>query len=282
MTRRVAVVTDSTSTLPEPVIDERGIVVVPLQVIIGARSYEEGTEADAATVADALRAGRPVSTSRPSPQAFATVYERAAEEGADAVVSIHLSGEVSGTFESAQVAAREAPIPVQTVDSRHLGMATGYAVIAAADAIAAGADEVAAAEAARARARATTALFYVDTLEYLRRGGRIGPAARLVGSALAVKPLLRIDDGRIVGLEKVRTAARAFTRLEDLAVGAAGSSDVDLAVAHLSNADRAEELAGRLRARVPGMHTMVVGEVGAVIGAHVGPGMLAVVVAPRV
>jgi DegV family protein with EDD domain len=281
MTRRVAVVTDSTSTLPDSVIEQRDVIVVPLQVIIGARSYEEGDEADADAVADALRAGQPVSTSRPSPQAFAAVYERAAESGAEAVVSIHLSGEVSGTFESAQMAAREAAIPVQTVDTRHLGMATGYAVIAALDAVDAGADAVAAAEAARARARATTALFYVDTLDYLRRGGRIGAAAKLVGSALAVKPLLCIDDGHIVGLEKVRTAARAVSRLEDLAVEAAGTADVDLAVAHLANAERAEDLADRLRARVPGMHDMVVGEVGAVIGAHVGPGMLAVVVAPR-
>lgn len=281
MTRRVAVVTDSTSTLPDPVIEQRDVIVVPLQVIIGARSYEEGDEADADAVADALRAGQPVSTSRPSPQAFAAVYERAAEGGAEAVVSVHLSGEVSGTFESAQLAAREAAIPVQTVDTRHLGMATGYAVIAALDAVDAGADAVVAAEAARARARATTALFYVDTLDYLRRGGRIGAAAKLVGSALAVKPLLCIDDGHIVGLEKVRTAARAVSRLEDLAVEAAGTADVDLAVAHLANAERAEDLADRLRARVPGIHDMVVGEVGAVIGAHVGPGMLAVVVAPR-
>lgn len=281
MTRRVAVVTDSTSTLPDSVIEQRDVIVVPLQVIIGARSYEEGDEADADAVADALRAGQPVSTSRPSPQAFAAVYERAAEGGAEAVVSIHLSGEVSGTFESAQLAARQAAIPVHTVDTRHLGMATGYAVIAALDAVDAGADAVAAAEAARARARATTALFYVDTLDYLRRGGRIGAAAKLVGSALAVKPLLCIDDGHIVGLERVRTAARAVSRLEDLAVEAAGTTDVDLAVAHLANAERAEDLADRLRARVPGMHDMVVGEVGAVIGAHVGPGMLAVVVAPR-
>lgn len=281
MTRRVAVVTDSTSTLPESVVAARSVIVVPLQVVIGSRSYDEGDGADAAAVADALRARTPVSTSRPPPQTFLSVYERAARAGAEAVVSIHLSGELSGTCESAQLAARQAPIPVETVDSRHLGMGTGYAVIAALDALDAGATAEAAADAARARSAATTALFYVDTLEHLRRGGRIGAAAKLLGSALAVKPLLQVDDGVIVGLEKVRTAARAVSRLEALAVEAAGSADVDLAVAHLANAERADELADRLRARVPGMEQMVVGAVGAVIGAHVGPGMLAVVVAPR-
>ena len=281
MARRVAVVTDSTSTLPDSIVAAREVTVVPLQVVIGVRSFDEGVGADAEMVADALRARTTVSTSRPPPRAFLEVYEQAVAAGAEAVVSIHLSGEVSGTYESAQLAAREASVPVETVDTRQLGMGTGYAVVAALDALDAGAGAGEAAAAARARASATTALFYVDTLDYLRRGGRIGAASKLVGSALAVKPLLRIDDGRIVGLEKVRTAARAVSRLEDLAVETAGSTAVDLAVAHLANADRAEDLADRLHERVPGMREMVVGEVGAVIGAHVGPGMLAVVVAPR-
>jgi DegV family protein with EDD domain len=125
-------------------------------------------------------------------------------------------------------------------------------------------------------------LFYVDTLEHLRRGGRVGTAAALVGSALAVKPLLQIEDGRIVPLEKVRTAAKAISRLEELAVAEAGDATVDLAVSHLASPDRAAELAHRLSERVPGLKRMVVTEVGAVIGAHVGPGMLAVVIAPHV
>jgi DegV family protein with EDD domain len=127
-------------------------------------------------------------------------------------------------------------------------------------------------------------LFYVDTLEYLRRGGRIGPAAALLGSALSVKPLLRIDDGRIGPLEKVRTATRALSRLEELAVAAAGDTPCDVAVAHLANGERAgvlaDHLAERLHENLAG-RSVVLGEVGAVIGAHVGPGMVAAVVAPR-
>jgi DegV family protein with EDD domain len=200
------------------------------------------------------------------------------------VLSVHLSGEVSGTFESAQLAARAASLPVLTVDTRQLGMATGYAVLAAADVLDAGRPAEAAAGAALARAGATTSLFYVDTLEYLRRGGRIGAAAALLGSALAVKPLLTVTDGRIRPLEKVRTSSRALARLEELAVAAADDQKVDVAVAHLSAEDRAQELAKRLGTRLEANlegREVFVGEVGAVIGAHVGPGMVAVVVAPR-
>jgi DegV family protein with EDD domain len=282
MSRRVAVVTDSTAMLSAEVAQERGITVVPLQVVIGARSYHESTDSDPGMVADALRAWQPVSTSRPTPLAFLEAYEKLAGEGAEAVLSVHLSGEISGTCESAGIAAREAPVPVDVVDSRLVGVGTGFAVLAAADALDGGASATEAADAARRRAHATTSLFYVDTLEHLRRGGRIGAAAKLVGSVLAVKPLLRLDDGKVVPLEKVRTHARAISRLEELAVEAAGEQEVDIAVAHLANLECAQRVADHLGEHVKGLRDLVVGEVGAVIGAHVGPGMVAVVVAPRV
>src|SRR4051795_9200738 len=252
MSRTVALVTDSTALLPREVAAEREIEVVPLQVVIGASSYDEGVhhEASSSTVAAALREWTPVSTSRPTPAVFQAIYDRARERGAEEVLSIHLSGDLSGTFESAQLAAREAPLPVRAVDTRQLGMATGYAVLTAADVLDRGGSADEAAGAALARADATTSLFYVDTLEYLRRGGRIGPAAALLGSALAVKPLLEIVDGRIGTREKVRTASRALSRLEELAVAAAAERDVDVAVAHLANPDRAEVLAAPLRGRL--------------------------------
>ncbi len=286
MSRSVALVTDSTALLPADVVRVRDIVVVPLQVVVGARSYDEGVD-EAATsdmIAEALREWSPVSTSRPTPAVFADAYRRAAEGGASEVLSLHLSGEMSGTFESAQLAAREAPLPVRVVDTRQLGMATGFAVLAAADVLDRGGSGEEAAGAALARADATTSLFYVDTLEYLRRGGRIGAAAALLGSALAVKPLLEIVDGRIGTREKVRTAARALSRLEELAVAAAADRPVDVAVAHLANPDRAGTLAEHLGRRLADNladRGVQVGEVGAVIGAHVGPGMVAVVVSPR-
>jgi len=282
MSSRIVLVTDSTSMLSADVVQAHDVTVVPLQVVVDSRSYDESTDSDAAMVADELRAGKPVSTSRPSPQTFLEVYEELARGGADAIVSVHLSGEISGTCESARLAARDAPVPVEVVDSRLVGVGTGFAVLAAAEALAGGADAPKAADAARRRAAATTSLFYVDTLEHLHRGGRIGAAAKLVGSVLAVKPLLQLDDGRVVPLEKVRTSARALGRLEQLAVEAAGSEDVDIAVAHLANPERAEKVAANLKDRVPGIQDLSVDEVGAVIGAHVGPGMVAVVIAPRV
>jgi len=281
---RIVVVTDSTASLPPKVVAERGIVVVPLQVVIGADVLDEGTEgATPEMVAQALREFRPVSTSRPSPSVMREVYEQAAREGATAVVSVHLSGDMSGTFESAQLAAREASIPVTAVDTRQVGIATGYAVLAAADVLDQGGTAAEAAEAARARAAVSSSLFYVDTLEYLRRGGRIGAAAALFGGALAVKPLLTIEDGVVATHEKVRTAARALSRLEELAVLAADDQQVDVCVAHLASPDRAgqltERLAERLADNLSGREVWC-GELGAVLGAHVGPGMLAVCVAP--
>ncbi len=280
MARRVALVTDSTS-VDSAMAEALDVVVVPLQVVIGARSYDEGADAGPEKVAAALKEWSPVSTSRPAPEVFLRAYEEAARSGAEAVLSVHLSGELSGTYESAQLAARAAAVPVRTIDSRQIGMGTGFAVQAAAEALDAGASIDEAADVAQRRAAGTTALFYVDTLEFLRRGGRVGVAAALVGSALAVKPLLKVDNGRIVPSEKVRTSSRALNRLEELAVAAAGDDRVDIAVSHLANLDRAETLAERLRTRVPKIDEMVVNQVGAVIGAHVGPGMLAVVISPH-
>jgi DegV family protein with EDD domain len=282
MSGRVAVVTDSTAMLSSEVAQARGITVVPLQVVLGARAYDEDVDSDPGMVADALRAWKPVSTSRPAPETFVETYRSLAQDGADAILSVHLSGEISGTCESARLAAHDAQVPVEVVDSRLVGVGTAFAVLAAADAVDAGADLEGAAHAARRRAEATTALFYVDTLEFLRRGGRIGAAEKLLGSVLAVKPLLRLDGGRVVPLEKVRTSSRALNRLEELAAQAAGDTEVDVAVAHLANPEAAEAVAEHLRARVARLQDLWVGEVGAVIGAHVGPGMVAVVVAPRV
>jgi DegV family protein with EDD domain len=285
MARTVALVTDSTAMLPKELTEQRDISVVPLQVVIGAQSYLEGVDAEATphTIAGALRRWAPVSTSRPTPATFLEAYEDARRRGAEEVLSIHLSGEMSGTFDSAQLAARQASIPVRAIDTRQLGMGTGYAVLTAADVLDDGGSCAKAAGAALARADATTSLFYVDTLEHLRRGGRIGAAAALLGSALAVKPLLEIVDGRIGPREKVRTSGRALSRLEELAVDAAGDRPVDVTVAHLANPERAEALAGHLGTRLGDNlsgREVWVGEVGAVIGAHVGPGMVAVVVAP--
>jgi DegV family protein with EDD domain len=280
MSARVHVVTDSTAGLSAHEVFRLPLTVVPLQVVIGGTSYDDGaTSADA--VAEALKTFTPVSTSRPAPQSFADTYGACAGAGAESIVSIHLSGDMSGTFEAAMIGAKESPIPVRVIDSRSLGMGLGFPVLAAAEAAADGADQAEVEAAARARMSAVSSYFYVDTLEYLRRGGRIGAAQALLGTALAVKPLLTISGGRIVPLEKVRTSSRAIARLADIAVQRAGDGPVQVAVHHLANLDKAHTLADGLAERLPQADEIVLREVGAVIGAHVGPGMLAVVVAPR-
>jgi DegV family protein with EDD domain len=280
MSARVHVVTDSTAGLSTHELLRLPLTVVPLQVVIGGTSYDDGaTSADA--VAEALKTFTPVSTSRPAPHTFVDTYAECARNGAEAIVSIHLSGDMSGTFEAAMIGAKESPIPVHVVDSRSLGMGLGFPVLAAAEAAAAGEDAAGVEAAARARMKLISTYFYVDTLEYLRRGGRIGAAQALFGTALAVKPLLTIKNGRIVPLEKVRTSSRAIARLADIAVQRAGDTPVDLAVHHLSNLEKAHALADTLTTRLPQSKEVVLREVGAVIGAHVGPGLLAVVVAPH-
>lgn len=278
----IAIVTDSTSSLPADLVERYGVRVVPLQVVVGDECLTEGVDLAATDVAAALEAHQPVSTSRPAPEVFARTYAELAESGATQILSIHLSAEVSGTFESAQMAARSTSIPVHCVDSRQVGMGTGFAVTEAAALLEAGAPIEKAIAASKTRGDATATYFYVDTLEYLRRGGRVSMVGALVGSALAVKPLLRIDDGRIGPLEKVRTSARALNRLRELAIGFARGTGgtFDVAVQHLAAEDRAHDVAAGLRDELA-LDEVRVLEVGAAVGAHVGPGMVAVVVAPR-
>lgn len=277
-------VTDSTASLPAEAVATSGIRVVPLHVVLGGQQHSEGVDITTAEVAAALRKYTPVSTSRPSPQAFLDAYEAAAAGGADAVVSVHISSDMSGTVGSAALAAGQSPIPVEVVDSRSVGMAMGYAALSAAAAAQQGLDAKTVAAIASSRARAATVIFYVDTLEHLRRGGRIGAASALLGSALAIKPLLGLSDGHISPIEKVRTAARALSRLEELALNAisdAGESGADIAVHHLDSQTRAGDLVERLQERVPSSTTVILVELGAVVGAHVGPGTIAVAVSPR-
>lgn len=280
----VAIVTDSTASLPGELVANHGIVVVPLHVVLGGQEYSDAVDLTTDELAAALRRFTTVTTSRPSPQAFLDVYEAAAAGGADAVVSVHISSDMSGTVGSAMLAASQSPIPVEVVDSRSVGMAMGFATLSAALTAQQGMDAKAVAAIASSRALAATVIFYVDNLEHLRRGGRIGAASALLGSALAIKPLLALSDGHIDPIEKVRTAARALSRLEELAVQAVKAGEgsvVDVAVHHLDSETRAGDLVDRLRARVPTSTTVILVELGAVVGAHVGPGTIAVAVSPR-
>ncbi len=288
MTTGTAVVTDSTSYIPKALLAEHPISIVPLHVVLGDRSGQEGGEITPQDVATALRdKSIAVSTSRPTPADFLRVYYRLLDEGARDIVSVHISAELSGTFDSARTAAAECNEKrpegrVHVVDSRITCMAMGQAALAAERAAQAGAEVEDILRLVTWIAEESTNLFYVDTLEYLRRGGRIGAAQALLGTALAVKPLLHLSEGRIVPLEKVRTSSRAIARLKALALAAAAKRDnqVRIAVQHLAAAERAESLAADLAKALPADTSIVVGEVGAVVGAHVGPGLLGIALTP--
>jgi DegV family protein with EDD domain len=272
----IAVVTDSTSCLTPDVIAGSDVTVVPIHVIIDGRTLLDGVDVTGDEVAAALKRGASVSTAKPTPQQFLDAYQAAIDAGATEILSLHVSAALSGTYDSARLAARDCPAPVTVVDSHTIAMGLGFAALAAADAGSRG--MTATVEAARHSADNSQVLFYVDTLEFLRRGGRIGKASAWLGGALRVKPLLHVVNGEVAPLEKARTANRALARLTDLAVEAAGDRSVRLAVQHLHAADRAEEMAQRLRSA---LHADVVfGEVPAVMGVHVGPGAVAVTVAP--
>jgi len=276
--RRVAVVTDSTAYLPAGTAEKYGVEIVPLQVTLGDRNAVEVDISPADFARWISAPGRVAATSQPTPAAFHEAWTRSA---ADCVVSVHLSSGLSGTTSAARVGASSYAGDVRVVDSMSTAMGLGFPVLAAAEAAAAGADVDEVVAAAERAIASTRTFFYVDTLDHLRRGGRIGAAAALVGTALSVKPLLHIRDGRIDLLEKVRTSARAIARLEELVRAQAGDGPVDIAVHHLAAPDRARALADRLRSGVPGVQALLESEVGAVVGAHVGPGLLGVVVHRR-
>jgi fatty acid-binding protein DegV len=204
-----------------------------------------------------------VSTSRPTPEVIGNTYAELAGAGYQAIVSVHLSSKISGTCSAAQVAAASVDIPIIVVDSMTLAMAVGFAVLSGAELARSGAAPQEVAESVRRRA-----------------------AAAMVGSALAVKPLLTVVDGEIRPCERVRTESKALTRLEELSIESLGQVSarngvVDIAVHHLDNPDGAQLLVDRLSGRVPA-GDIVISEVSAVLGVHVGPGTLGIVVSPRV
>lgn len=281
---RTAVVTDSAAALPREWVDalaDGRLSVIPMPVMVGAEIYGEGEDDIAETIAVALASGQSVKTSRPSPGQFERAYRAALERGFEAVVSIHISGELSGTADSARLAAGRVGIPVEVVDSRTVGMAQGMGVQSAVEAAAIGLSAAEVRSSAEERLAHTKVYFYVPSLEQLRRGGRIGAAASLLGTMFSIKPLLGVEDGRIIPLEKVRSAARAVARLEELVaadVGKRAAGRARLAVHHFGNAEEAEQLAGRLSASLDGVAPVQISSLPAVLAAHAGLGVLAVIV----
>ena len=280
----VAVVTDSTSYLPRGLVAALGIHEVSLYVSDGDGQRRELDITDYGAFHAGLRTAATLpTTSQPSIGDFAAVYGPLAAAGRD-VVSVHISAGISGTLESARqaatVAAREHPgRRVEVVDSRVSAGALGLVVLAAAGRAAAGGDAGEVVAAARAAIDELRFWFAVETLEHLRRGGRIGAAQAWLGGALKIKPILTLD-GEITPIERVRTSKRAFERMVDLLRSRAADGADAWAVQHIQAPDVAARLVERGR-EVFGAEPVFVSEVGPVIGAHVGPGLVGVGGIPR-
>lgn len=276
---RVVLVTDSTSCIPAELAAQWGIGIIPLQIRIGERVDTEN-RVPTPVLIDALQRNLTVSTSAPDPAAFYWTYQQAAAAGADEVVSVHISAGQSDTYQRALHAATQSRVPVHVIDSRTTGMSLGYAVLAAARVAGAGGGARRVLDALARRLAGSCELIYVDTLEYLRRGGRIGAAAHWVGSALSMKPLLTMDDGKVAPLERVLGSERALRRMVDTAVHRVNGRTVDIAIEHFGAVDRAGRVLERLRPRLTRAREITLTEVSSALGVHIGPGAVGISISP--
>jgi DegV family protein with EDD domain len=276
----IALVTDSTSCIPKYRASGLDIRVQPVVVNIGEKSFLEGTEIDSQMVLSAIQKGEAVSTSRPNPSSFAAAYRELKAAGFDEIVSVHLSAEISGTYEAAVMGARESGLNIQVIDSRTVGLGLGFAVLAALDAARSGADVPTVCAVAGKVAGDSRTWVVVENLDQLRKGGRVSVAQAAVGSALSVKPILQVIGGKVVPIEKVRTAARAHDRVIELAAEYARKSRhrVQIGLQHSGNSEKAAAIATKLGRELPGV-AVVTADMGAVLSAHVGMGAISITVA---
>lgn len=282
---RIAIVTDSTADIPPGTRERLGIVIVPLKVLFGTKTYLDNIELMPAQFYEKQRSfpGMPT-TSQPSPVDYMEPFRRLTEEGRD-VVSIQLSSAMSGTYQSAVIGRSmlddDAAARVTVVDSKSASYGYGMLVVRAAEMAAQGAsrDEIVS-EVMRLR-RGLKLYFLVDTLEYLQKGGRIGKASAVLGTLLNIKPILTIDDeGVVTPVEKVRGSKKAMGRIAELLEADFGRAPVELTIALTPGfedgvADMQQLIADRLNV-TRALHT----EIGPVVGVHAGPGTIGLFVVP--
>jgi DegV family protein with EDD domain len=279
---KIAVVTDSTAYIPKEALGPLEIPWIPLWLLWGNQRFRDGVDIDQATFYRRLRAAKTFpTTSQPSTGEFVEFFREAAK-GADAIVGVFISSLLSGTVPNAQAAAKQLPgLNIRIVDSLSTSMGLGFAALAAARAAAAGVPlegVVAAAQSVRDR---SDLLFVVGTLEYLHRGGRIGGARRLLGTALSIKPLLHLENGSIEPLAQVRTRRKAINHLLNVAEERLqGREMAEAAVLDVDCVDEGDALATQVKRRF-GLRSVFRTPVSPVIGAHAGPGTVGLCFYPR-
>jgi DegV family protein with EDD domain len=268
----VVVVTDASSRLPADLLEKWAIRMVPLHVLLDGQDLRDGVD----DMPDDIYKQH-ATTAAATPAELANAYQQAlSDSGGDGVVAVHLSAALSGTYGAAQRTAADLAANVRVVDSRSAAMGTGFVALAAARAAADGGDLDAVAGAATSAVSRIHAFVVVHRLDNLRRSGRIGGTKAWLGTALALKPLLRIDDGKLVLAQRVRTVTAATAAMIDRVCDVVGEGPAALAVHHVANPEGANEVAAALARRLPACEPAIVSPLGPVLGLHVGPGAVAV------
>lgn len=270
---KVAIVTDSSPNIPENIVKENNINVVPLTVIWGDENFYDGVDITPTEFYQRLEKAKVMpSTSQPSVADFEVLFRSLHEDGYD-ILAILISEDLSGTVSSATQAKKMLPeANIEIVNSRTLAMALGFIVLAAARAANQGANLAECKRLAENYINKVGVIFVLDTLEFLHRGGRIGTAKRFMGTLLNVKPVLAVEDGLIVPLDSVRTQKKALERIVDLIIErTSGQKNIRLATLHANNADTARFILDEVLGRIPAVED-VFAEVSPTIGTHAGPG----------
>jgi DegV family protein with EDD domain len=272
---KLAIVTDSTSDLRADEVERLGVRTVPLYVHFKGKSHRDWVDITPKDIVDGVKAGADLpTTSQPSPKDFEDAYAAAAAEGAEHILTITISSEFSGTFQSCNLARAASPVPVTTYDSRNASMGIGNLVRIASEMRAEGADlETIIAELDRVR-DTLLVLFSVDTLDFLLKGGRVSRASALLGGLLNIKPIITVTDGKIVPFGKVRGTKKAIAELiaQFRAHGEKHPGTLVVDFLHCQDPEAAERLKQAMAAEGVRFTTGVTYEIGAVIAAHVGPG----------
>jgi DegV family protein with EDD domain len=272
---KIALVTDSTTYMPPELVKKYDISVAPQIVIWGDQSYRDGVDIQPSEFYDRLKTAKVMpSTSQASVPSFQEIFEDRVSRGFD-VLALLISSKLSGTIQSA-IQAKEligsAGEKVHIVDSQTVAMALGFRVLAVARSIEQGAGLREAIDLAEKSLDYTGVFFAVDTLEFLHRGGRIGGATRFIGSALNLKPILAVQDGRVEGIERIRTKTKAHERVLELTVEKiAGRTPVRLATLHANAAEDARALLTRAEEALHPVESVFT-EVSPAVGTHAGPG----------
>jgi len=279
---RIAVVTDSTCDRGPDALGAINVTMVPLKVHFGDETYRDWVELTPEEFFPKLRSSAQLpTTSQPTPGDFSQVYQRLADEGAEGIVSIHLSAKLSGTIESALMAAENSPVPVRVVDSMSVSCGLDFAIDAACAARDAGADLDTVQKAALDAVAETELFFVIDTLDYLVKGGRAGRAQGMAAALLNIKPVLQVTGGVIEPYKKSKGTNRAIREMaQHVADRSKKLGPLKIVVVHAVALNLADELSNAIRSAGAEIASLHVDEIGAVIGTHVGPRTVGVGYAP--